>query len=175
MSWNLIQRLSAPTSDKFTFTGLSLSSYQRVMLLLDAMKVGTDDAAVLLQLSTGGTLRTSGYRYYITQGSSGGSNNSSNSTSASSIRIAGTGNAGWGVGNAASSNATSRIYISNSNVALYKTIDVSGTVIHPSGNASRIRGGGILEQTGNTDGITISLSTGTLTSGTAALYGLPTS
>lgn len=175
MAWTFIQRLSSPTSDKLEFTGLSLSGYQRVVLLLDGLVVGTDNAQILLQLYTATTLRTSGYRHYLAEASSGGTTDTSNSTSTSSVPLAGTGAANFGVGNGASKSFSGRVDICNSNLALYKLIEHNGNAIGPTGNMFRTRGGGILEQTGNIDGIKVFPSSGTLTAGSAALYGLATS
>jgi hypothetical protein len=175
----LIQRLTSPTSDQFNFTGLSgLSSYQRLVLMLDGVTLGTDGAFLNLQFSISSSIVTTGYRHgAFHDSSSGSSNNSVNDTpaSGSSIRIYGGTSSTWGVGNAAGENANVTLFIGNATAALYKIVETNGGGVAPSGSFVRIFGGGILENTGTIDGIRILTSSGTMTAGTAALYGIPTS
>lgn len=172
MAWTLISSLSAPTSNQFVFSGLSLGSYQRVLLYLDGLTLGTDGAYVITQLSTASTLRTSGYRYALACYSSGGSSTTASSNSAASILTLGGPSSTWGVGNAANENGSARLEVSNLGGTLYKTVQVDGTLVAPSGAGVRVLGSGLLEQTGAIDGFSISTSTGTLTAGKAALWGL---
>lgn len=175
MGWQIIEHKSAPASDMFDFTGLDLTGYQRVVLLLDGLVVGTDGAFVLLQLSTASTLRTSGYRYVTREYSSGGTSDSTSSSSASSIRLHGGSTSNWGVGNAAGESFSGKCEISNAKVALYKHVQADGAAVGPTGALVRSVVAGLLEQTGDIDGIRALLSTGTLSSGKATLYGLTTS
>jgi hypothetical protein len=175
MGWTLIQHISAPTSNIIDFTGLSLSGYQRAVLLIDGLTVGTDGVSVLLRLSTAATLRTTGYRWRTDSDSSGGTGVTGNSASDTSIRLADATSSNFGVGNGANKSYAGKLEISNLGATLHKLVTIDGASIGPTGNMVRQVGAGILEQTGAIDGIRILLSTGTMTAGKASLYGLTTS
>lgn len=178
MAWTFIQHLSAPTSNQFTFSSLSLGGYQRVLLLVDGAIVGTDGAFLNLTISTGSGFNTSGYRYYhASRSSSGSSDSTAQDTPASGafIRVLGGASSTWGIGNAATESGSSWITVSNVGSGLYKTVDFNSSHVAPSGSGVRVFGGGLLEQTAAIDGLRISVSTGTMTGGKATLYGLPTS
>lgn len=175
MGWNLITHVASPTSDQINFTGLSLSAYQRVVVLFDGVTVGTDGAFVLLRLSTAGTLRTSGYRWRNDSYSSGGTSDAGNSTSDTSIRLVGGSTSNWGIGNASTKSWSGKVEISNLGSTLHKLVTIDGVAIGPTGNMTRQIGAGILEQTGAVDAIRLLLSTGTMPTGKGSLYGLTTS
>ena len=174
MAWTLIDHVASPTSDQLNFTSLTLTSYRRVVLMLDDVRAGTDGAFLLLQLSTAATLRTAGYRWKNRSLSTSGSDDNTNSTSDSSIRLIGGSTSAWGIGNASTKSGMCRVELAgiDSGLAVYKTVLFDGMAIGPSGNSVRQIGCGILEQTGTLDGIRVLMSTGTMAAGTATLYGL---
>lgn len=174
MAWAVISHLSSPTSDLFTFSGLSLGSYQRICLMFDAIVAGTDGAFPILQLSTGSGFNTSGYRYANSMRSSSGATDSAESNSAAHIRIGGSSST-WGVGNASNESMSCRLDIGNLGSSLYKLVETNASYVGPSGANVRLYGGGLLEQTAAIDGVRVGVSTGTLTAGLATLYGLRTS
>lgn len=176
MGYQLIEHKSAPASNMFDFTGLSLGGFQAVELRLSGLVVGTDGAFVLLRLSTGGTLRSSGYRWRQYNISTGGGSDNDNSASDTSIQLMGSTDGNYGVGNASPESGSMDIRIANVDAtALYKHVIYNGVAIGPTGSGLRYSGGGVLEFTGNVDGVRILVSTGTLTAGKATLYGLRTS
>jgi hypothetical protein len=175
MGWTVIEHKSAPASDMFDFTSLSLGSYQRVVLVLDDLTLGTDGAFVRLQLSTATTLRTSGYRHRCSSRSSSGSDDNTASASTSSVLLIGGATSSWGIGNAAGETGGGRCEISGVGSGNYKLMLFDGAAVVPSGSLVRYVGAGLLEQTGVIDGVRIIVSTGTLTAGKATLYGLTTS
>jgi hypothetical protein len=174
MGWQVIQHLSSPTSDLFSWSGLSLGSYQRVCVMFDDITVGTDGAFITLQLSTGSGFNTAGYRFAGSLRSSSTATDTEGSESAAHIKIGGTSST-WGVGNAANETISGRCDIGNLGSSLYKVIETNASIVAPSGSMTRFIGAGLLEQTAAIDGVRLGVSTGTLTAGKATLYGLRTS
>lgn len=177
MAWQLIagSHKSAPTSDMFDWQGLTLTGFQKVLVLVDGVTVGTDGAFLEMQLYTASTLRNTGYRWAASLRSSGGSTDSTGASAQASARVLGGSSSTWGIGNAASECGSCRIEISNIDAAVYKQLEANGSMVAPSGASVRHTGSGLLEQTGTVDGIRLLMSSGTMTAGTATLYGLPTS
>lgn len=175
MAWELIEHKSSPTSNQFDFTSLSLGSYQRVMLMVDGVDVGTDDAYLLMRLSTASTLRTSGYRYRIRgMASSGAAATDANDQAATYIPLNRPSTA-YGIGNDTGEAGSSIVHISNLGSGLYKHCQIDSVIQGPSGSVVRNFGVGGLDQSGAIDGVRVYLSTGTMAAGKASLYGLKTS
>lgn len=180
MAFSLIDHKSAPNgSGQFEFTSLVVTSYHRLILLLDGLQASTDGAFVYLRLSVGGTLYSAGYRYRTTGlSSSGTSNDASQNTAASGtfLPLVFGSTSSWGIGNASTKSGMVKAEISNlGNDGMYKTVFADAVTIGSTGALLRQVTGGHLEQTAAIDGLTILASTGTLTAGKATLYGLTTS
>lgn len=174
MAWEVIAHVASPTSNLITFSGLSVSSYQRLCLMADELVLGTDGDYPILQISTGSGFNTSGYRYGNSLRSSSGSTDTTATESGAHIRIAGSSST-WGVGNATNETCSLRCDIGCLGSSLYKVVETNAAFVAPSGSNVRLYGGGILEQTAAIDGVRLGVASGTLTGGKATLYGLRTS
>ncbi len=174
-AFSLISSLSAPTSNAFTFTGLSLTSYSRVHLYLNQVQVGTDGAFLFMQFYTAGVHRTTAiYRWKTTSSSSGGvgSFNEGNNTADTAIRLTHGSTSDWGTGNVSSEHYQGSIEISGIPTGMNTSVVWQGVSVGPTTNYIRQTGHGGLDQTSVLDGIVVYPSTGTLTAGTAKLVGI---
>jgi hypothetical protein len=174
MSWTLIEHKAAPASNMFDFTG-DFSAFDKLMLVLDDVTVSADGANLLLQLSTAATLRTSGYRRVSQAYSSGGSDAITSSNSDSSVLLTNGSTSNWGVGNAAGECFSGIAAISGVDAAVYKGITADVVFVGPTAAVIRAVNGGLLEQTGDVDGVRVTVSSGNINAGKATLYGLATS
>lgn len=177
MAWTVIQHISSPTSNEITFSSLSLGAYQRVLLLVDGLEVGTDGAFVNMEISTGSGFNTSGYRYVnFARSSVPATNTASQNTPASGAFVRLCGGTSFGLGNASTKSVGLSVEIHNpSSTSLHKLVTVKGSYIGTGGSVIRIGASGLLEQTAAIDGLKIKLDSGTMDAGKATLYGLPTS
>lgn len=177
MAWTIIEHKSAPASNQFDFSSLTLSGYQRLCLMLDGLVVGTDNAYIQMRLKISGSEISTGYRWTNQKFSSSGSTpaNEASQTGTFIPLMYGT-SASYGIGNAAGKSGSGIIYIGNPTNAssLYKLVQID--CAHQVSSSSFIRtvGGAALENSGTMDGLRVYPSTGTLTAGKATLYGLNT-
>lgn len=161
---DVVAMASSPTGGVFDFTGLSLSSYQRVTLYLDGVRSDTNNTVLQLQFYVGGVLQTTSYRWRFETLITGvGTPDSNQSASDSVIRLCS------GVDTATNANVEYTVEISNGTASLYKEATFSGANLNSSGDGVFYWGAGVLENAGTVDGIKISGSGGTLTSGKAML------
>ncbi len=171
MAYEVIARLSAPTSNVFDFTGLSLANFVGIQIKLQGLVVGTDDADILFQVYIGGSLITSGYHVASQSLSSSGSSEEMPATSGSSIALNDS-SAAWGVGNASGENFSGIISLYNPTSSVNKLFGILTERVFPSGNVASERSGGKNNNTGSIDGIKITVSTGTLTAGVVVIQGI---
>lgn len=167
----IIARLTSPTSDILTFSGLDLSPYRVVTLMVWGLAVGTDDARPYLQVSQGGSFISgaSDYSFVHTSRSTSGSTENETSNAAAQIVLADS-TANWGVGNAAGEGFMSRIEIVNRESGpCYVTFN--GAHTGPTGNAVMTNGEGVVNNSTAIDGLRILMSAGTMTAGKAVLIG----
>lgn len=175
MAWTIIEHKSAPTSNQFDFSSLTLSGYQRLCLMLDGLVVGTDNAYIQMRLKIAGSEISTNYRWTNQKFSSSGSTPANEaSQSGTFIPLMYGTTAAYGVGNSAGKSGSGMVWISNPTDALYKLMQVDCAHIVSSGSFIRTVGGGSLDNTGSMNGLRVYTSTGTLTAGKATLYGLNT-
>lgn len=171
MGYTLISQITSPTSDVIEFSGLSLSGYDDVQVRLEGVTVGTDNVTVVAQFAIGGSLITSGYRFISTVTTTAGGQTDDNSTSAASMLL--TRNATNMVGNAAGESFAGIYQIGNPNEALHKYLRGHASYTANDGNLRLVRSLGLLANTGTLDGLKFFLSSGTMPTGKASIWGIP--
>ncbi|MDR7101535.1 hypothetical protein [Croceicoccus sp. BE223] len=174
MAWSIISHQSAPASNQFDFSSLTLSGYQRLVLMLDGLVVGTDGAFIQLRLKIAGSEISTSYRWHHRVHSSSSTIESTNTQTGTFVPLIYGSASDWGIGNAAGKSGSAMVQISNPTAALYKTMTVDSVVNAKTGSIVRAIGGGSLDNTGSMNGLRVYPSTGTLTAGKATLYGLNT-
>jgi hypothetical protein len=168
----VISRLTAPTSDMLSFTGLTLTGYRLVTLHVWGLTVGTDDASVWFRVSQSGSFLSgaSDYSYVHTSRSTGSGNESEASNAAAQIALTDD-TANWSVGNAAGEAFTTRIELVNRETSEPRYFTFNGAHTGPTGNSVMTNGEGVVNNSTAIDGLRILLSTGTMPTGKAVLIG----
>jgi hypothetical protein len=168
----IIARLTAPSSDMLSFTGLDLTSYRMVTLLVWGLTVGTDDASVWLRVSQGGSFLSgaSDYSYVLSTGVTSGSTETEASNAAAKIALTDD-SANFSVGNAAGEGFITRIEIVNRESGEPHYLTFNGAHTGPTGSGMMTNGEGVVNSSTALDGLRILLSTGTMTAGKAVLIG----
>jgi hypothetical protein len=168
----VISRLTSPTSDQLSFTGLTLTGYRLVTLHVWGVTVGTDDASVWLRVSQSGSFLSgaSDYTYVTVSRSTGGSNENEVSAAAAQIALSDD-TANWSVGNAAGESFVTRIEVVNRESGDPCYVTFNGAHTGPTGNSVMVNGQGIVKNSTAIDGLRILLSTGTMPTGKAVLIG----
>jgi hypothetical protein len=171
MGYTLISQITSPTSNAIEFSGLSLSGYDDVQVKLEGVTVGTDNVSIVAQFAIGGSLVTSGYRYHSAILTTGGVSVDADSTSAASMLLTRiTTNA---VGNASGESFAGIYQIGNPNEALHKYLRGHASYTADDGNLRHVRSLGLLANTGTLDGLKFFLSSGTMPTGKASIWGIP--
>jgi hypothetical protein len=168
----VISRLTSPTSDALSFTGLTLTGYRLVTLHVWGLTVGTDDASVRLRVSQSGSFLSgaSDYSYVHVSRSTGGTTDSETTNAAAQIALT-DGGANFGVGNAAGESFVTRIELVNRETSEPRYLTFNGAHTGPTGNAIMANGEGVVNNSTAIDGLRILLSTGTMPTGKAVLIG----
>lgn len=173
MPYTVISHKTAPTSDAFDFASIDLTGYADVQLILNGLVVGTDDADILITVDIGGTEIAAAYRIAGYTTSSSAATETATSTSQANISLNDQ-TTGWGVGNAAGESFAGIACIRNAMISVAKILQAHTTRVFPSGNSGSEPTAGQLNNTGTLDGLNVTVSTGTLMSGTATLVGIAT-
>jgi hypothetical protein len=171
MGYTLISQITSPTSNAITFSGLSLSGYDDIQVRLEGITVGTDNVSIVAQFAIGGSLVTSGYRFIASVRDTASAVSDDNSTSAASMLL--TRNATSMVGNASGESFAGIYQIGNPNEALHKYLRGHAAYTSADGNLRHVRSLGFLANTGTMDGLKFFLSSGTMPTGKASIWGIP--
>jgi hypothetical protein len=168
----VISRLTSPSSDMLSFTGLDLSGYRVVTLFVWGLTVGTDDASVWLRVSQSGAFLSgaSDYSYVNVSRSTSGSAESEASNAAAQIGLSDD-SANWSVGNAAGEAFSTRIEIVNREASEPAYLLFNGAHTGPTANSIMTNGEGVVNNSTAIDGLRVLLSTGTMPTGKAVLIG----
>ena len=170
----VIAALSAPTSNEFNFSGLSLGSYAKVVLILEDVSVTTDDSSLTLTFLVAGTEVTTGYRYDNRTYSSSNSTDSQSSAAAAGILLTDN-TANWKIGNGSNKSYSGEVTVFGpGSTAKHKQCRFQSNVIFTSGNMGAIFGGGIMENVGAITGFRI-VGSSNITAGKVTLVGHPRS
>jgi len=170
-AWALIDSVSAPTSGALALTGLDLSAYTTVRMILSGITVTSDDSEVKLTFYTGGSEVTSGYRFRLQGLSSSGSSDTTDSQSTSAIYLNST-SANWGVGNAATKSfGGDYTAFGLASSTLHKLVSGQAVAIGPSDSLVTFQSAGALNNAGVVDGVRVSGSSN-LTAGSLTLLGM---
>lgn len=163
--FEVIAHMAAPVSNMFDFQGLTLTGYQRIVIMIDDLVVSANNTNLDLQFYISGSLISAGYRYNNSAiFSDGSADASADSNSASLIRL----------NSALSNNAghSSNWRIDITNMGLYKIAVFDGDRTNASPALARNWGAGLLEDTGIIDGIKIYTASGNPTAGQVTIYGI---
>ena len=171
MGYQIISQITSPTSDAIEFSGLSLSGYDDVQVRVEGITVGTDNVNLVAQFAIGGVLITSAYLYatYVLNEAGTGTTNSS-ASAASMLLNRTTTNA---IGNATGESFAGTYALGNPNEALHKYLRGHATYTCDAGTLRHVRSMGVLKNTGTLDGIKFFLSSGTMPTGKATIFGIP--
>lgn len=165
----LIARTTTIEGGVIALTGLDLTDYQAVFIVVDGVQASAQFTQLGLQVLTDGVVRNSGYRYV--KQSYDSANINGNVASQSADRLLLTTN----VSASASYSGNWTIEITNLDTALFKLVSVNDHRVtsHASAAAHRGAGGGVLELTGTVDGfVLLPDSTGLISAGSMAVYGV---
>lgn len=172
MALDVIAHLSAPSSGVLQFTGLTLTSYALVRMILNGITVTTDDTEVALRFIIGGSEISTGYRYsglgHIIDSAGSGTD-----TSTSDDRLNITGDlSGEAVGNAAGRSLSAVIDIPAPGIASVNRFAFMQAVWEHGGTGRlhMARHGGQVLNTGAIDGFKV-LGDSNLVAGKATLLG----
>ncbi len=169
--WALIASMSAPVSNEFAFTGLSLSTYKEIRIDIAGVTVTTDNTVMNLRLSVAGSEVTANYRYYVRHSSTSGTTPViRSSASDGEIQFDGSTSA-WTVGNAAAFSFNGSIALRNPGSAtLYKQGLVSLHYVATTGNAIMAEGPIMMDNAGAITGLRLYGSSALLV-GDVRIYG----
>lgn len=70
--WAIISHLAAPTAGAFTFSGLTLTAYERLEIYLSGITVTTDQSFVQVRFRVGATPTTATHRWAVSSESTSG-------------------------------------------------------------------------------------------------------
>ena len=179
-SWTYISSATASASTNIEFTSGIDSTYDQYVFTLVDLLPATDDVILRIRTSTdGGTSFDSGasdYSWSLTRtNTSAGSWSSSLSTASSSMPIAGSSTAAYGIGNgAADAGVSGMVYLHDpSNATAYKSVHgylVYGTEVSERSALSMFSGRRMA--IADVDAVRFYFSSGNMASGTIRLYGV---
>ena len=164
-----LSRVVASASASLPFTSLLTATYDRYEIHFADLVPGTDDVTLNLEFSTdnGSTWASAAYWYVNYIGTDTGFYGNEQSGSAAAYKLCG--NAGSGTGE----NVSGTLVLLNPLGALYKAVKTDITQ-HNSGSAAAINyvGSGGLKVTTACNAVRLIMSSGTVASGYATLYGV---
>lgn len=162
---------AGPSGGVFDFSGLDLSGYSKIQIVLDSVTVTSDDTSISLQLYIGGSIAegASDYRYSVASRSSAGGTETQSSGGTTAFSCTDL-TANWMVGNAAGECFSGTIEVFGCDEAVFKIIRMNGGLIGPTGSSVAVEGGGTVQLTGDITGVKITGSSN-LTGGTVAVIG----
>jgi hypothetical protein len=169
--WDEIARQETIASGELTLSGLTLTDYMAVQLLVNGVTVTTDDSTVGLTILIAGSEITSGYAWGLQRTSFSVGGTARGSTSDSAIRLTST-TATQGVGNASTESFSAVVYLHHPTSALHKKAFYRSAWVQPAGTDMEVSvGGGQLANNGAITGFVIAGSSD-LTAGNMILLGV---
>ena len=171
MAYTVISHVSAPTSNVIDMTSLSLGGYYDLQLRISNVTVGTDDTYVLLQFYVSGSLVTTNYKVNVATMETSGASAASGSNTAAGLWLTRQ-TVNWGLGNATGESLSAVINIRNATSSAYKQAFGVSMHVRPPPHFARSVCVGQINNTGTLDGFRVAVASGTMTAGTATLYGL---
>lgn len=170
----VVHHEAAPTAGAFDISGLDLTAYAKVEIVLAGLTVSADDTDIRGQLYIDGVLFTTGTQRTGALGfmSDGASGNLTTAGSGTFFPIDDT--AGWGIGSAAGESGSLEITLFAPGAATNKQMRVHATHQAPSAASSYYYGSAMVPATGEVTGFKFFGSGGTIASGTLTIYGYKT-
>jgi hypothetical protein len=168
--WEELDRSSTITSGAITISGLDLTDYVAIRVLLLGLTVTTDDSLVQVRFLVAGSEVSTGYRWAVRRLEPAGGN-SVGSTSDTSIHLTEAAGGTQAVGNASTESLGGSLTVFGPTAALFKLYRGQATFIQPDASASEADLAGMLEDTGAITGIKV-FGSSDLTGGTVVVLGL---
>lgn len=172
-TWTQIASMDAPSSNVFAFTGLTLTGYIKLQVVMSGIKTGTDGTDIKVTLYTGAAEQTgaTAYRWGDVVYDDNNAATESGDASDPSIQLTDP-TVSEDLGNDTGEGLDGLIELDNPNsTALHKRIHWEMVHTNPTGEVTATNGVGVLQNTGATDGIKIA-GTNNLTAGHVRLLGL---
>lgn len=174
-SFNLISTATASSSASISFTGLS-STYSQYVIVVSGLAPATDAVNFWMRTSTNGGVSydsgasdygwANGVRAFDTTGTSNGDGDDADS------QILLTDDTDATLGNAANEISSYTIWLENPSAAQYFQMNYQGVVTTPVGVRLRIVGAGSRLTAADVDAVQFTMSSGNISTGTFKLYGL---
>lgn len=168
--WQVIDSIPIDGSGIMDVSGMDLSSYKRIELMLEDLTTDTDQDHVDFQFYISGSLVTSGYRYSIHTESSTNSAVQYRNSSTSAIRLDGASTL-FALGNAAGEYLAFKGGIDTPASSNQKAMDFRSQYVQPSGAIAQTTGVGGLFSTGEITGFKVFANAGQLQSGNLTIIG----
>lgn len=165
--WMVIASQAAPVDGIIEISGLDLTEFQRVVIVIDGLRADTEDVILWFRALVGGVPIVAGYRFVVIPTLSANTTAGIPVTSASETGI----ELAISADSQTNFSFSMRIEVCNPTSALYKEFQIDGARLNESNEAVRTQGGGILESAGAIDGFLLNAEGALLTAGQATVYG----
>ncbi len=169
----LISRQTAATSASIDFTSIAGGTYDNYLLTYQAVVAASNNVDLWLRISQAGSfLSTSIYSYSAQASDTSAATGAQGAALTSNIAVIG-GSSLNHLGTGANSMASGQIHISNAaQTTNYHAVNFQGGFWGTDGVWRQEHGAGVVTSNIATDGFRMMLSSGNITSGTFALYGI---